>query len=200
MILTVLLPALERIMNRALKCDPDALKKLSAIKNQIIRIDCTDWRFSFFIIVDANGLQFHQKYFSQENTLIKSTLNNFLHVFMKGADTKTLFDHPMDISGNTHNLEVLRDVFQHLDLDLEEKISQVIGDVAAYRIFSRFRKTKNAAKNTSDKLNQQLKEYVYFEAKHFPTRKQVEKFYTNIATLRDDVERLEYRINQLSRI
>ncbi|MDP1574797.1 MAG: SCP2 sterol-binding domain-containing protein [Coxiellaceae bacterium] len=197
MILALLLPALESIINRALQCDPDALTKLSSIKNQVIKIHCTDWKVSFFIVIDSNGLQFHTKYFSQENTLIKSTGNNFLHVFIKGADTQTLFDYPMDISGNTHNLEVLREVFKNLDLDLEEKLSQIVGDVAAHKLFAHAHNVKSILKDTSEKLSDQAKEYLYFEAKHFPTQKQVEKFYKDIARLRDDVARLEARINAM---
>ena len=196
MILTLLLPALETIINRALKCDPDALAKLSPIKNQVIKIHCTDWKFRFFIVIDSNGLQFHKKYFSQENTLIESTGNNFLHIFIKGADTKTLFDYPMTISGNTHNLEVLRDAFKNLDLDLEEKLSQIVGDVAAHKLFSHAKNAKNSVCETSEKLTDQIKEYIYFEAKHFPTRKQVEGFYQDIAKLRDDVERLEAKTDR----
>lgn len=197
MILTLLLPALETIINRALKCDPTALQKLATLKNQVIKVECTDWQFTFFIVIERQNLQFHQRYFSQENTLIKSTLNNFLHVFIKGADPKTLFDYPLDISGNTHNLEVLRDIFKNIDLDLEEKLSHVIGDVAAYRIFAHARKSKKFLKNTSEDLNAQIKEYIYFEAKYFPTRKKVEKFYQDIVRLRDDVERLEARIEMM---
>lgn len=197
MILTILLPALERIINTALKCDPEATHKLKKIKNQSIKIDCIDWQFQFVMLIDENGLlQFHQKYFHPENIAIKSTLNNFLHIFMKGADSKTLFDYPIDISGNPHVLEVLRDAFKNLDLDLEEKLSTIIGDAAAFKIFSHARRVKNITSNTNTRLTEQLKEYIYFEAKHFPTRKQVESFYHDIAKLRNDVARLEAKIRE----
>jgi ubiquinone biosynthesis protein UbiJ len=191
MLLTLFLPALERIINRAISCDPEALKKLSKIDNQVIKIHCTDWQFQFFMVINHQQILFHTRYFSAENTLITSTLNHFLHVFVKGANTKTLFDYPMDIAGNMHNLEILREIFTQLDLDLEEKLSQVIGDVAAHKMFSHARQSLKTAHTVSDKMQNQIKEYIYFEARHFPTQKQVEKFYQDIAILRDDVERLE---------
>lgn len=196
--LTFLLPALEAITNRALRCDPDALKKLQPLKNQVIKIHCTDWRFTFFIVIDHNGLQFHSKYFSHENTLIKSTLSNFLTIFVKGADTKTLFENPMEISGNTHTLEALRDIFSNLDLDLEEKLSAVIGDVAAHKLCAHTQKIRRITAQTTQKLGDQIKEYLYFEGKYFPTQKQLEQFYQDVTTLRDDTARLEARLLRLS--
>ena len=195
MLFFIALSAIESIFNHALRNDSDARKKIASIKNQVIKINCNDWDVVFFIVPDENGLQFHTKYFRAENTLITGTLNNFLNIFIKGADSKTLFQHPIDITGNTQTVEVLRDAFKNLDLDLEEKLSKIIGDVAAHKIFSHAKNTKKIAKNTSEKLNEQLKEYIYFEARNFPTKKEVGKFYVDVATLRDDVERLEAKIH-----
>ncbi|MCX7125157.1 MAG: SCP2 sterol-binding domain-containing protein [Gammaproteobacteria bacterium] len=194
MILTLLLPSLEKIINLALKSDPDALAKIGELENQLIKIDCTDWNMVFYIVPDNNGLQFHKKYSGEVNTEIKGTLNNFLHIFIKGADTKTLFQYPIDISGNTHNIEVLRNTFKNLDLDLEEKLSHFVGDSIAHKLFFHIKETKKTLENSSDKLFEQLKEYIHFEAKNLVSKKQAEKFYADVAKLRDDVDRLEARL------
>src|SRR3990167_8821839 len=117
MLLTFCLPTIEIIINRALKCDPDALAKIASLKNQVITVNCEDWNMIFYIIPDSQGLQFHKKYSGDANTIICGTLNNFLNIFMKGADTKTLFQHPIKVAGNTHNVEVLRDAFKNIDID-----------------------------------------------------------------------------------
>lgn len=190
MILTLLLPALEKIINHALKADPDAIKKIARIENQIIEIHCEDWRIQFYIICTAGELQFEKKVQREANTIIKGTLNNFLHIFMRGGDSKTVFQYPIDIEGNTHNIEVLRDAFKNLDIDFEEKLSHFIGDTLAHKICFQIKDAKKTLKNTNEKLIDQAKEYIYFESKNLPTRKQVEQFYDDVAKLRDDVERM----------
>ena len=198
MIVALILPLLENSVNTALQRDPDALHKIAKIKNQLIKIDCIDWKMVFYIVPDKSGLQFYARHDGKPNTEIKGTLNHFLAIFIKGADTKTLFQYPIDVSGNTHNIEVLRDAFKNLDLDLEEKCSHIIGDIAAHKLFLHLKNTKKILKKTNEKFIAQLKEYIHFEAKNFVSRKQAERFYDDIAKLRDDVARLEARCAQAS--
>ncbi|MCX7121560.1 MAG: SCP2 sterol-binding domain-containing protein [Gammaproteobacteria bacterium] len=191
MILTLLLPALEKIINTALKNDPDALEKISSLENQLIKINCSDWNMIFYIAANDNGLLFYKKHSGAVNTEITGTLNNFLHIFIKGADTKTLFQHPIDISGNTHNIEVLRAAFKNIDLDLEEKLSHFVGDTLAHKLFFHLKETRKTFKRSSGELTVQAKEYIHFEAKNLVSKKQAEKFYADVARLRDDVDRME---------
>lgn len=194
MILQLLLPALERIVNRALQCDPDTTEKITPLNNQTIEIHCIDWKIKFYIICHNGELQFEKKYSDLPNTTVTGTLNNFLHIFIKGADTKTVFQYPIDITGNTHTIEVLRDVFKNIDIDFEEKLSHFIGDTLAHKICFHASETKNILENTTQKLTEQVKDYLHFEGKNLPTQKQAEQLYTDIATLRDDVARAEARI------
>ncbi|HLB55815.1 MAG TPA: SCP2 sterol-binding domain-containing protein [Coxiellaceae bacterium] len=192
--LTLFLPAMENIINRALKADPDALAKIATIKNQVIEMHCEDWNIKFYMIVDSQGLQFHKKYSGKTDTVVRGTLNNFLHIFIKGADSKTLFHYPIEIEGNTHNVEVLRDAFKNIDIDFEEKLSHFLGDSIAHKIMFHLKETKNCIKKSAKNIRKQTKEYIHYEAKDFVSHKQAEKFYGDVAKLRDGVERLEARL------
>lgn len=199
MILALLLSTLESIINRALQSDPSALAKISAIKNQTVEIHCIDWKIKFTIICGARELSFEKKYLGEINTIVSGTLNNFLSIFVKGGDTTAVFQYPIDISGNTHNIEVLRDAFKNIDLDWEEKLSHFLGDTVAHKICFHALTAKKTLENTAEKLSTQAKEYIHFEGKNLPTKKQVEKFYLDVATLRDDVDRTAARVLQLER-
>ena len=196
MILTLLLPALEVIINRALKADPAATAKIATIKNQVLEIHCEDWEMNFYIVVDSQGLQFHQKYSSASNTVIRGTLNNFLHVFIKGGDTKAVFNYPIDIIGNTHNIEVLRDAFKNIDIDFEEKLSHYLGDTLSHKLFFRLKEAKNVLKKSAENFTNQTKEFIHCETKSLVSQKQAEQFYADVAKLRDDVDRMEARVRE----
>lgn len=191
----LLLPTIEIILNRALKADPATRAKIATLKNQIIQINCTDWKIKFYILCGDGTLQFEKKSLRTSDTVVTGTLNHFFNLFMKGASNKTLFEYPIDIAGNTHNLEILRNAFENIDLDVEEKLSSLLGDALAHKLCFHAKETHHIARDTQEKLKEQIKEYIYCEAKHFPTRKKVEKFYTDIARLREDVERMEAKIN-----
>lgn len=194
----LLLPTLEKIINRALRYDAGALAKLASIRNQIIEVNCQDWRIKFFIICESDGLHFEKKISGKPNTCIDGTLSHFLHIFIKGANTPTLFEYPIDITGSTHNIEVLRDIFKHLDLDIEERLSHFLGDSLAHKLFFHTKKTAKAISHAGETLLQQSKEYIHCEARNLVTRKQAEQFYTDITTLRNDADRLEAILNRLS--
>lgn len=197
MILTLLLPTLEIIINRALKCDPDALSKITSLKNQVIAVNCEDWNMVFYIIPDAHGLQFHKKYSGAVNTHIRGTLNHFLHIFVKGADTQAVFQYPIEINGNTHNVEVLRDAFKNMDIDWEERLSHHLGDAIAHKVCFHFKKAKKIAGKSADNIVDQTKEFIHCEARNLVSNKQAEQFYDDIATLRNDVDRMEARIKKV---
>lgn len=194
MITTLLLPALEHVINRALRNDPNALIRLSRIKDQIIAIECTDWRLRFYLIPDVHGLQFYKAIPTKPDTTIKGTLNHFLNLAIRGANTDTLFHYPVDISGNTHNIEALREIFKKLDIDWEERLSHYLGDVVAHKLFFHLKQASRSGKNVAQKLQENTKEYLHFEARNLLTQKEANDFYQKISTLRDDVERLAARL------
>jgi ubiquinone biosynthesis protein UbiJ len=196
-VLTLLLPPIEHIINRALNADPDAMVKVARIKNQVIEIHCDDWDMHFYVVVDSQGLRFHKSYYVEANTIIRGTLNNFLHIFVKGGDSKAVFNYPIDITGNTHNIEVLRDAFKNLDIDFEERLSHYLGDTISHKLFYRLKTAKNALKNSVENITNQTKEFIHCETKNLVSHKQAEQFYADIAILRDDIERLEARIHKL---
>ncbi len=194
MILTLFLSALETIINLAIKADPDALRKIATLKNQVIEIHCDDWRMHFFIMPSSHGLQFHTKYTGKVNTTITGSFNHFLHIFIKGADTKTLFNYPIDVEGNTHNIEVLRDAFKNIDIDFEEKLSHYVGDSIAHKLCFHLKNTRAYLKKSAQNIENQTKEYIHYETKNLVSHKQAERFYEDVTKLRDDVERLEARM------
>ena len=195
MIITLALPLIEKIANAALKHDPNALTKLATIENQVIQVQCTDWRIIFHIIPTKSGLLFEKKPPTEPNTVIKSTLPNFLKLLSKGAETSSLFHYPVDISGSTRDLEVLRDVFANLDIDWEEALSQHVGDVIAHKLCFHANKAIDVKNKTKQKLGENITEYLHYEARALPTGDELEKFYQDIATLKNDIDRLEAKIN-----
>lgn len=197
MILTLLLPAIETICNRALLCDRDALDKIQSIQHQVIKIECVDWNMIFYIIPDENGLQFHATYSSKTDTVIQGKLSDFLALFMKGATTASLFQHPVTIEGNTHTIEVLRDAFKNIDIDWEARLSHFVGDVLAHKICRHVKNTKNTIEKSAQTVTEQTKEFIFCEAKNLISQKQAEHFYQDVHTLRHDVERMDARINRL---
>lgn len=141
--------------------------------------------------IENNQLRLSRTCAEKPATEINGTLANFLQVCRKGGTAAAAFQHPVEIIGDVSNVEQLRDIAS--SFDFEEYISQFIGDVVAHKGMLHVKNLRRCAKDVIENLKGQTQEYVHFEAKTLPTKKQVEQFYRDIAVLRDDVDRLIVR-------
>ena len=74
--------------------------------------------------------------------------------------------------------------------DLEEELSRFIGDAAAHRIAEIARGVGNWARDVRSTMGGNIREYLQEESRELPTRYEVERFSDQVATMRDDVERM----------
>ena len=81
--------------------------------------------------------------------------------------------------------------------DWEEELSQIIGDVAAHQVGNFFRNFGQWTRQTGDTVARNFGEFLSEESRDVPTDWEVEKFCSDVDTLRDDVDRLLARIDRL---
>jgi ubiquinone biosynthesis protein UbiJ len=103
----------------------------------------------------------------------------------------------MTFSGDEELAAALQFLFRHLEWDLEEDLSRVVGDVAAHRIANSARDFLAWQKEAAVRLGQNVAEYLTEEAGVIASPAQVSAFARAVDDLRDAVERLEKRIARL---
>ncbi|HYF97705.1 MAG TPA: hypothetical protein VD770_01850, partial [Coxiellaceae bacterium] len=74
-------------------------------------------------------------------------------------------------------------------------LSKFIGDTLAYQVMQKARGTFKWLKQSFDTVCGNTQEYLQEEARFTPSAAEVEDFYQAVATLRDDVDRVEHKIN-----
>lgn len=104
------------------------------------------------------------------------------------------------IEGDTHLATELAKVFSQMRWDYEDDLSKLVGDVPANKMGELSRNTVNTAKATTINLAEMLSEYWQEEKPMIAKKRHVEQFNGEVDTLRADVERLEKRLNKLSRL
>ena len=88
---------------------------------------------------------------------------------------------------------------KHLKWDVEEDLSKFVGDAAAHRMVSTARDAAEWGKDASERLAAGAAEYWTEEDPLIATRVKVETFVAGVTELRDAVERLDKRIEQLEK-
>jgi len=86
---------------------------------------------------------------------------------------------------------------RHLTWDFEEDLSKVTGDVVAHRVAQAGRGFARWARDAAQRTSQSAAEYWTEESPLVATRVKVEGFVKEVSDLRDAVERLEKRIENL---
>ena len=197
-VIKLMLTGMETALNQVLRLDPETLKKLDALNGKSVKIELTDWETEFYILPYRQGLQLLSDYHKEPDTIIKGKLINLVKVGAAGATTTSMFDESVAISGDTRTGEAMRDVLRNIDIDWEEHLSKIVGDVAAHKLAYHFKKTVAFGKKSVRSLGENIQEYLHYESKQLPTKAAVENFYQGVSKLRDDVDRMEARVKRLN--
>lgn len=195
--LALILTGIEAAINSYLRLDPETIQRLAHLRNKIIKIEIVDWNLIFFALPMQDGVQlsgdFHQKF----DAAIKGNLLDLMRVAHAKGSGKSLFGNTIIFEGDVHIAQSFQHILQKIDIDWEEHLSNLVGDVLAHKMTYHFNKALTFGRQTATTLRENIKEYIQEEINLFPSVLQIEEFYEDIHRLRNDVDRLEAKIKRL---
>jgi ubiquinone biosynthesis accessory factor UbiJ len=97
--------------------------------------------------------------------------------------------------GDSEFASALSSVARNVDWDIEEDLSQVIGDIGAKRIVGGANTARQWSNDAEARLMVNVAEYLTEEKRAFATKRDVELLATDNENLRDALARLEAKIN-----
>ena len=101
------------------------------------------------------------------------------------------------VEGDTHLATEFSKVLQNMRWDIEEDLSQVVGDITANKIGSTTKKIFSTAKQQTIDAAEMLSEYWQEEKNILAKKRHVEQFNADVDTLKSDVARAEKRLQKL---
>ena len=105
----------------------------------------------------------------------------------------------VSISGDADFARTISEIANELHWEPEEDLAPFLGDIAAVRITQAARTTLSQAKSGGRKLLENMAEYLLEENPTLLYRQAGEKFASDVAIIRDDVERLAKRIASIEK-
>lgn len=193
------LKALEMAMNRYLQLDPDTIVRLSELSGKVISVHITDWRLTWLILPHKNGLTLSEDYLLVPDVTIRGKLFDLMKVGVAQGSNEALFKNKIEMIGDTEIGEKIREILRKMDIDWEEHLSRIVGDVAAHQMSRGFSKIKAIGQKILATFRGNVSEYVQVEASLLPTKPEIENFFKDLGKLRDDVDRLEAQIHRLEK-
>ena len=194
MLLTALTASLEAAFNAWLRLDPQALPRLQPLQGKVIEFHLTGLELHLFFIPTSNGVQVMDRYGSPADVTLRGPSMAFIRLARSHDTGVTLLEQRLQVEGSMALAEQFSAIIRAVDIDWEEQLSHLTGDIAAHEIGRAARAVQREGERIGRSSRENLSEYLTEEARLLPHRFEVEAFLADVDTLRDDVERVEARI------
>jgi ubiquinone biosynthesis protein UbiJ len=188
---------LEGLLNKAIHLDPETPARLAPLHGRVIRMDLLGVGGSLYFIPDPNGIQILNEYEAETDCTLRGSPFDLIRMRGSRESVEQLFQGTIEIEGDTALAQAFGALLSDLDIDWEEPLSQVTGDIAAHEIGKLVRSAVNWGRAVGRTSEQNLKEYLHEELRLLPGPNELASFIKEVDRLRDDTERLDARIQQL---
>ena len=195
--ISLALVGLEKAINAYLKLDPETIARLAALKGKAIKIDITDWHIHFFVLPQSDGIELTKNFSGTPDTTIAGTLFGLFNTGCANGENTALFKNAINVSGDTDLGTAVRDIMAAIDIDWEEHLSTIVGDVVAHKAGVCVQETRKIGQHVRHTLRDNIKAFLQQESRHLPSREQVEQHIKDVDTLQNDVDRASARLEKI---
>jgi ubiquinone biosynthesis protein UbiJ len=185
---------LETTLNQYLALDEDAPVFLQPLAGKVIALTIQPFNETLYLCPADDRIQILEQYLGEVDTTISGSLTA-LGLTLIAPDSNSA--DKIRIEGDTHTGHKFQQLFKQLDIDLEEKLAQLTGDVLAHKIGRLFRSGRDWTRESIETFQRNLEEFLQEETRDLPAPAEAEIFYQQVDDLRNDVERLQARIDKL---
>ncbi len=188
---------LEQLLNQAIRLDPETPRRLGPMHGRVIEFQLEGLGLSLYMIPEPNGIQLLSQFEGSADCTLRGSPLSLARMRDSRDSADQLFGGSVEISGDSHLAQQFGDFLSGLDIDWEEQLSKLTGDVIAHEVGSATRSLLGWGRRQGRTLEQNLQEYLQEELRLTPSRLEIEPFLNDVDRLRDDVERLEARLDRL---
>lgn len=197
MLSITLIALLDTALNTWLRLDDESPTKLQAMAGKVICMHITGLEVKLYFFPDATGIYTLAEYAGKPDVTIKAPPISLMRLSTASNAGKTLLDSDVIIEGNMHVSEQFSHILSSVDLDWEEWLSQLAGDLVAHKAGEISRSTRSWLSETNSAMQMNVSEYLQEESRLLPAEAEVSYYMDQVDTLRADTDRLDARVKRL---
>jgi ubiquinone biosynthesis protein UbiJ len=188
---------LEDVINAYLRLDPAIGGRLATLHGRSIGLDLQGLDLQLVMLPGEHGVRLQGGFEGEPDTVLHGTPFGMARLGLGGSTEKTLFSGSVTISGDVETGQAFKEILDAMDIDWEEQLSRLTGDVIAHQLGNATRRMGKTLRHTRNRLTQDTGEYLKEELRVLPSRIEVENFSRDVDTLRMDADRLVARVQRL---
>jgi len=190
--------AVEAALNRYLALDPEIAARLEPLDGKVLQVTVRGPELKFYLMPVAHALRVLGHYEGKVDAQLAGAPLSLARLALSPQGRHALFDGAVTLEGDTEFGQQLQDILNAVDIDWEEQLSRLTGDVIAHQAGNAVRAAQHWAKQSRASLSLDAADYLHEESQQLPVRGEVDHFMTEVDTLRADVERLAARIKRIA--
>lgn len=193
---SLLAAALEPLINAWLRQDPETLARFAALEGRVVALHVEGLDLDLYFLPGADGIQVLGRYEGDPDTRLSGTPPQLAALALREPED-ALFGGGLRVEGDTALGQQFRELLAAVDIDWEEQLARLTGDVVAHQAGEALRGAGRLLSRAAGTLRQDLTEYLQEELRLLPTRIETANFLDDVDRLRADVDRLDARVRRL---
>lgn len=190
---------IETAINAWLKLDEEALPRFAKLEGKIIRLHLTGLDLNLYFLPSTKGIEVLGNYPKEGE--VDATIHGSPLALMRLSTSEnageTLLKTDVEIEGDTHVAETFSSILRDVDIDWEELLSKLVGDIFAHQAGQVVRNTTDWVKESNKAMQLNMGDYLSEETHMTPTDSEISYFIDQVDEARMNVDRLEARIKLL---
>lgn len=193
----LLIGALESAINSYLSLDQDKNFFLTPLAGKVIAVTVQPFEETIYLCPTTESIQLLDQFPDAPDTRISGSAWALGLMGLSSKPMRSVFSGQVKIEGDIHTGRKFQELFDKLDIDLEEKLSHYTGDIIAHKIGRFFRIGRDWTNDSVETFKLNLSEFLQEETRELPAVPEMDIFYHQVDGLRTGFDRLQSRIARL---
>lgn len=185
-----------KLLNRNISESTPARELCAKLSGTVIAVRVSNTALAAYFVIDDDALDIITATTKDPDVIISGSLITLASMAGQSG-TAAIRDGSLDLSGDAELARQFQQLLSSAKPDIEEELSGIVGDVAAHRLGELARGLGRWGREARSTMGANIREYLQEESRDAPSRYEVEKFNADVSALRDDVDRIEARLNRL---
>lgn len=186
---------LDAIINRYLSMDPEMSDKVAAFEGKVIAIDIQGLNKVLYMFPVGSRIIIKQHYDGEADTVLKGTPTALFRMGLSKDVAPMMLKGEIEITGDVRLGREFKKMLGQMDIDWEEHLARLLGDAGAYQMMNVVRRMTDWGLSAANSVSADVAEYLQEESRDVVSGEELEMFYQQVDKLRNDVDRLQARLN-----
>jgi len=191
------LRVIEYALNRLLQFDPASTERLQPLAGRSLRVALRDTPVTVLCRFDAEGLRLERDAGDEASETADASVDTSLAGLVSLAGSGGKRSQDVAFQGDVGVIQEVKALFGDLEVDWEEQLSRITGDVVAHQAGEAVRQGREWGRRSGDSFLSSLGEFLTEERQLLPTEAELSRFVDDVHHLRTDTDRLEARLRRL---